>query len=120
MRFIDFEDLNHADPNLVKALADLAAAKLAVLAESDPKLRADLIEANRKKWVALRPFLALLSHDKCWYIECLNPGTDDDVDHYRPKLKVDEEPDHPGYYWKAFDLDNFRLASHRANRPRTD
>jgi hypothetical protein len=120
MRFIDLEDLDYADARLVKALADLAVAKKAVLEESDPKLRADLIEANRKKWVALRPFLSALSHDKCWYIECLNPGTDDDVDHYRPKLEVEEAPDHPGYYWKAFDLDNFRLACHRANRPRTD
>jgi hypothetical protein len=65
--------------------------------------------------------MATLSWDKCWYTECKNPGTDDDVDHYRPKNSIavqkGEQP-HSGYYWLAFVWRNYRLSCHRGNRLR--
>jgi hypothetical protein len=51
-------------------------------------------------------------------VECKNPGTDEDIDHWRPKSRVDGVKDHPGYYWLAFDWTNMRLSCHRANRKR--
>src|ERR1700729_1454084 len=98
VRFIDLEDLDWSDPELIKALDNLEKANAEVLAETEPERRRQLIKRYRDRWVALRPFLAALSYNKCWYIECLNPGTDDDVDHFRPKLGVEEDPSHPGYY----------------------
>lgn len=115
MRFIDLEELK---PKVRDLIPGLEAARDAVLAEADPIRRAELISAQRARWVALRDVFSTFSHGKCWYVECKNPGTDDDIDHFRPKLGVKEDPTHPGYYWLAFDWTNLRLSCHRANRPR--
>lgn len=120
MRFINQELLNRADPEVRRILDELEAVRLEVIGEEDEDIRRELIKKYGSKWTALRPFLSELSHDKCWYVECTNPGTDDDVDHFRPKLRVDEAKDHPGYYWLAFDWTNLRLSCHRANRLRTN
>lgn len=115
MRFIDLEELK---PKIRHLLPALEAAQAAVLAEADPVRRAALIAANRAQWVALRAEFSAYSHGKCWYVECKNPGTDDDIDHFRPKSGVKEDATHPGYFWFAFDWMNLRLSCHRANRPR--
>lgn len=115
MRFIDLEEIKPQIRHLIPALE---ATRDAVLAEADPVRRAALINAQRAQWVALRAAFSAFSHGKCWYVECKNPGTDDDIDHFRPKLGVKEDPTHPGYYWLAFDWTNLRLSCHRANRPR--
>jgi uncharacterized protein (TIGR02646 family) len=115
MRFIDLEELK---PKIRHLLPALEAAHAAVLAEADPVQRAALIAANRAQWVALRAEFSTYSYGKCWYVECKNPGTDDDIDHFRPKSGVKEDATHPGYFWFAFDWKNLRLSCHRANRPR--
>lgn len=117
MRFIDFEQLK---PLVQHLIPDLQAAAAAVLNESDPQRRSELIEKYRPRWVAFRAPFDAYSYGKCWYVECRNPGTDDDIDHFRPKGGVYEEPDHPGYYWLAFEWRNLRLSCHRANRPRVN
>jgi uncharacterized protein (TIGR02646 family) len=118
VRFIDLELLNRSAPGLQNVLDELEAARVEVTAELDPEIREKLIKRYSGRWTAMRPYLEELSFKKCWYVECQNPGTDDDVDHFRPKLSVEEAPDHPGYYWLAFDWHNFRLSCHRSNRPR--
>lgn len=117
MRFIDLEEIR---PNIRQQIEALEEARAAVLAEADAAQRAVLIERYRGRWTAVRDAFAAYSHDKCWYVECKNLGTDDDIDHFRPKAGVKEDPDHPGYYWLAFDWTNLRLSCHRANRPRTN
>ena len=118
MRFINLELLDRSDSDVRKILDDLEDAKAKVIAETDPDKRKALIKRFSGRWSALRPYLSELSYDKCWYVECKNPGTDDDVDHFRPKLRVEEADGHPGYYWLSFDWQNLRLSCHRANRPR--
>jgi hypothetical protein len=115
VRFIDLEQIK---PKIRALLADLADAQRQVTAETDPVKREELIKKFRPRWVALRDEFSAYSNGKCWYVECRNLGTDDDIDHYRPKLAVKEDPSHPGYYWLAFDWKNLRLSCHRANRPR--
>jgi hypothetical protein len=117
MRFVDLEEIK---PDIRDKIEALEEAKAAVLAEPDPDRRAALIDRYRPRWTALREAFAAYSHDKCWYVECKNLGTDDDIDHFRPKAGVKEDPAHPGYYWLAFDWTNLRLSCHRANRPRTN
>lgn len=117
MRFIDLEELKPKIQHLIPALE---ATHAAVVAEADPVKRATFINAHRAEWVALRAAFESYSHGKCWYVECKNPGTDDDIDHFRPKLGVKEDPTHPGYFWFAFDWTNLRLSCHRANRPRVN
>lgn len=70
-------------------------------------------------------------YGKCIYCESLiistHPG---DVEHFRPKGKVtdiknrpikitidDDEVDHPGYYWLAYELTNLMPACEDCNRP---
>lgn len=115
MRFIDLEEIK---PEIRDELQPLEDAKDQVLAEPDPLRRAALIDRLRGRWTALRDAFSTYSNDKCWYIECKNIGTDDDIDHFRPKSGVIEDPTHPGYFWLAFDWANLRLSCHRANRPR--
>lgn len=114
MQFIDLEEVL---PLVREQLLRLREAQDAVT-RAAPEDRAQLIREYRPRWVALRAALAEVSNGKCWYVECMNPGTDDDVDHFRPKLSVWEVDDHPGYYWLAFNWKNLRLSCHRANRPR--
>src|SRR5262245_45190617 len=117
MRFIDLEQIR---PRIRDQVERLAEARDAVIAENDPAERRKLIERYRDRWVAFRVAFDEFSYGKCWYVECRNDGTDDDVDHFRPKLGVKEDDDHPGYYWLAFEWTNFRLSCHRANRPRVN
>lgn len=118
MMAINLDDLL---PHIRHLIPTLDEAQNKVNAENDQKKRKQLIEVYRPRWVALREYLERLSHGKCWYSECKNPGTDDDVDHFRPKnaIAVEKgEAPHSGYYWLAFVWWNYRLSSHRANRPR--
>lgn len=65
------------------------------------------IPFNRKIWAELKWHLFELFHGKCAYCESkprrVAPG---DVEHFRPKSKVHEDRDHPGYYWLAYDETN--------------
>jgi uncharacterized protein (TIGR02646 family) len=118
MIHIDVREIPLAE---VQHLIDAAAiAQDEINKEADPKARRDLIEAHRSKWVAFRTAFEKLSNYKCWYTESKNPGTDDDVDHFRPKGRIAEDKEHGGYYWKALDWKNFRLSCHRANRLRVN
>jgi hypothetical protein len=120
MRFINLELLDRTRPEICGLLEELEAARVEVAAEEDRNRLRELIARYHTRWTVLRPFLDELSYGKCWYVECRNPGTDDDIDHFRPKLRVDEAREHPGYYWLAFDWTNLRLSCHRANRLRVN
>lgn len=91
--------------------------------ESDKVKKVELIKAN-SLWKEIKPELAKLSSNKCWYTDSLQVGTDVDVDHYRPKGNIAEliknVPPHPGYWWLAYDLENYRYSCIFANRRRTD
>ncbi len=117
MRYIDLDLLvgrSDAQP-----LIDAAeAVRHAIYTAVDAATRKALIKANRERWVAFRPVFQNVFGEKCWYTESRNPGTDDDVDHYRPKGRVAERPGHGGYWWEALHWRNFRLSCHRANRLR--
>jgi hypothetical protein len=115
VRFIDLEELK---PKIRDLIPPLKEAQAEVNKETDPELRAALIKRYRPRWVALREAFDEFSYGKCWYSESKNPGSDDDIDHFRPKGRVAEDDKHEGYYWLAFDWTNFRLSCHRANRPR--
>ena len=117
MRYINL-NLLIGDLEAAPAIEAAEHARAEVLAEPDPVRRRDLIERHRDKWVAFRAHFERVFGKKCWYTECVNPGTDDDIDHYRPKGRVQEEKGHGGYWWEALNWRNFRLSCHRANRLR--
>jgi len=65
--------------------------------------------------------LERLCDSKCAYCEAPAPASMAwDVEHYRPKGRVSERADHPGYYWLAYDWDNLLLACELCNRRRKD
>jgi hypothetical protein len=69
-------------------------------------------------WRELKWHLLDLFHGKCAYCETVvRPAYTGDVEHWRPKGKVEEDPTHPGYYWLAFDPSNLLPACMMCNQP---
>lgn len=117
MRFIDLDSLR-GNPDVEALIAAAETTQALVASESDPVARMKLINTHRKRWVDFREPFETLIGSKCWYTESRNPGTDDDIDHFRPKGGVTECSLHGGYWWEAFNWKNLRLSAHRANRLR--
>jgi hypothetical protein len=93
-----------------------------VLAEVELEERHRLISRHEQHWrnPALVKWLSDLSYEKCWYTETKFGGDYQEVEHFRPKkgTKVFDgsvHETHSGYYWLAFDLNNYRLCKRRPN-----
>jgi hypothetical protein len=95
VRFIDLDSL-YGDA-AAGPLIDAADAAAEQLLEAEPDERSELIKQGRRVWSDFRPVMEAVFGSKCWYTESRNPGTDDDVDHFRPKGRIAEAPDHGGY-----------------------
>jgi hypothetical protein len=76
--------------------------------------------ARTQLWRDLAPNLGVLRKEKCWYSESLNPTSDKNVDHFRPKGQVKEDSTHEGYWWLAFTPRNLRYSSQWCNQRRVD
>lgn len=121
MRAIDYDPTKIATPadwpsraaDLKKQLSDAA----------DAAARKAILKKNGI-WSEIGPELRKLSNGKCWYTESPQTGTDVDVDHFRPKRRVaermGEDDGHPGYWWLAYELHNYRYSCIYANRLRRD
>jgi len=135
MRWIDIDKLEfpdgwqaRADKALDELRKEITNAELAAqLAGDDVKVaRKEAITKVFKKtkyqriWKDLAPHLARLRNDKCWYSESKNSGSDKDVEHFRPKNAVAEDPTHEGYWWLAFDWRNYRYSCQWCNQRRVD
>lgn len=65
--------------------------------------------------------LEKLFYDKCAYCESnITVAGPWDVEHYRPKGRVAERPDHPGYYWLAYTWENLYPSCQFCNQSRKD
>lgn len=83
-------------------------------------------------WNELQPIMLELSNNKCWYSDSPIGNSDFEVDHFRPKSESKEKIDYNnpkskstilkenGYWWLAYNWDNFRLAGAYANKLRRD
>ncbi|APR68211.1 hypothetical protein CN03_15460 [Thalassolituus oleivorans] len=122
MRHLDIDfgrlDLPESWQEKAKELSD------SLIAAEGEKQRAEIIDKNQAHWKDVKPKLALLFNYKCWYTEAPQQGTDVDVDHFRPKKRLQETlssvTPHDGYWWLAFCLQNYRYSCIVANRRRTD
>ncbi len=88
--------------------------------EERKKARKEVIEDNQAIWKGLKTPMSKVSNGKCWYCETWEIRSDTAVDHYRPKNAVKECPDHPGYWWLAFDWENYRYSCQYCNEKRVD
>ena len=135
MRFVDIDQLvlpndwqQRADAALNALRAEVTAAEAeARRLGTDPAaarkaaIAAGLKIASRQTiWRDLNPELAKLRKDKCWYSESKNPTADKNVDHFRPKNRVEGEPTHEGYWWLAFSWQNYRYSSQWCNQRRVN
>lgn len=67
-------------------------------------------------WKTVREILWTMQHQKCAFCErSREMKYETDVEHFRPKSKVSDEPDHPGYWWLAYDWDNLLAACKSCN-----
>jgi uncharacterized protein (TIGR02646 family) len=80
--------------------------------------RRSVINDNTQIWGDLKELLARQSNGKCWYCESKELRSDNAVDHFRPKNRIAESPEHDGYWWLAFDWKNFRLSCTYCNSRR--
>lgn len=88
--------------------------------EPDTRKRKAIIHRNRTHWrdPGLLCFLKGLSNNKCWYTEVKFSAEYPHVDHFRPKSYARDDKGnrcHDGYWWLAFDLENYRLAKPMPN-----
>jgi uncharacterized protein (TIGR02646 family) len=113
MRYIDTSSLKNKLPKGWQEKADDVLTQLKAAASPDERRK--IIAKKSTLWGELKETLKELSHGKCWYTESKNDGSYDDVDHFRPKGKVDENSDHPGYWWLAFDYKNYRFSCKVSN-----
>lgn len=94
--------------------------------------RAEFIQAKRKEtWghPDVVEALRVVVGNKCWYSEVSLDGADPEIDHFRPKGRVVEVDANSlertgetssGYWWLAFEPENFRLSCKHSNQRRVD
>jgi uncharacterized protein (TIGR02646 family) len=107
-------EINNAELNAQENQTDVATARRQAISDG-------LDQPKRKKiWRDLESELARLKNGKCWYSESPNSGSDKDIDHFRPKSRVAEDPNHEGYWWLAFNWNNYRYSCKRCNQRRNN
>ena len=135
MRYVDIDDLNlpanwqeraaaaldglrgeiaAAEATATTAGTDVGTARRTAISEGLS------VPARETLWRDFAPRLAELSNGKCWYSESKNPTSDKNVDHFRPKARVQEDLAHEGYWWLAFVWRNYRYSSQWCNQRRVD
>lgn len=95
-----------------------AAQALETIKNLPPEERGEAINKLSGIWTELKDKLHKVSNGKCWYCETIDVRHDDEIDHWRPKNAVLECPEHPGYWWLAFDWQNFRYVCVFCNQKR--
>lgn len=103
----------------LKKAEELTDELKAAATDSDRKL---IIDKNRRVWKLLKETLKTISYGKCWYSEAREIYSHYHVDHFRPKIKAldIENKDQGGYWWLAFDWENYRLMGSVGNSKKGD
>jgi 5-methylcytosine-specific restriction endonuclease McrA len=83
------------------------------------KARNKEYEYKQTLWSEIKQYLFYLSNNKCGYCEAnVRVTSSGHVEHYRPKKKVEENSKHPGYYWLAYEIDNYIPCCENCNSAR--
>ncbi|QFS84377.1 hypothetical protein FIU97_16600 [Roseivivax sp. THAF40] len=86
---------------------------------ADPATRDKSFSFKAYKHDEVKAALEHLFHGKCAYCETFySAQAPVDVEHYRPKGAVADDPEHPGYWWIAMDWDNLLPSCIDCNRRR--
>ncbi len=114
MRYIPLRD-HRPDPTWEARANELLDE---LRAAPDATARKKIIDNNSAVWSDLKRWLLNLSHQKCWFSEAKDCFSHWDVEHYRPKKSAKDKDgtEHDGYWWLAFDWQNFRICGNAGNR----
>lgn len=83
------------------------------------ELRIERYRFKSDLWGELKDYLLRCFGGKCAYCEArIETVSHGEVEHYRPKAKVEEDENHPGYYWLAYDEANYFPACTKCNGAR--
>ncbi len=122
MRYIPLSEYNfpkmHDGQDNTKWVTTSQEILIDLVAQTDKFSRDQLIDKKSKHWLKLRRFLLSLSHGKCWFSEARNNFAILEVEHFRPKKSVKRNeglPELDGYWWLAFDWQNYRMCAKIAN-----
>lgn len=113
MKFIDLKVVISEIPN--NKLDDLLDHLLEMYLLLGKKARLKYMSDNSSAWSNLRECFVNYSKRKCWFTETYVDEQICAIDHFRPKGRVMGEKYHPGYWWLAFEILNFRLCSDIVN-----
>jgi uncharacterized protein (TIGR02646 family) len=103
-------------------LDEVAALQASLEQLGTSEERNAFIDAHSTVWGKIKEKLLEMSHGKCWYSEAPDAVSDWHVDHFRPKKRAldEDQTEHEGYHWLAFDWKNYRIAGSYPNSPHKD
>jgi uncharacterized protein (TIGR02646 family) len=118
MRWICKDDIEECLTQAWRTMAD--QAKTEIIAAPTQEARKAILKkvASSTIWRNFYDLLPVNLKRKCWYCEAEDIRADVPVDHFRPKNKVEDEQLHDGYWWLAFDWQNYRCACTLCNSRR--
>lgn len=110
MRWICKDEIEERLTQAWRNMADQAHADL--IAAPDEETRKAILKrvSSSNVWREYYNLLPDSLKHKCWYCEAEEIRSDMPVDHFRPKSKVEDDKQHDGYWWLAFDWQNYRCA----------
>lgn len=113
---------NKAIPPNAKWLLKAKSLTDAMKAASTDQERFEIIDKNHRIWGLLKETLKTMSYGKCWYSEARDIYSHYHVDHFRPKKKALDvnNVNQGGYWWLAFDWENYRLMGSVGNSKKGD
>jgi uncharacterized protein (TIGR02646 family) len=128
MRFIDLNDLvkdGQREPEEIEWPPNQwvrDARKAYEVIKNLPASERTSIAINKysRIWGSLKKDFREISYQKCWYCESLIDVERGEMDHFRPKAGITGVPDHPGYWWLAFEWRNFRFSCSTCNSGNPD
>ena len=82
--------------------------------------RKSVIKSKYNIWKKVKKSFGKISRKKCWYCESYEKRSHMAIDHFRPKNSVEECQDHPGYWWLAFEWQNYRYCCTLCNNLKKD
>lgn len=114
MRYIDFDSFKPTPEWQEKAR--LATEEL--MTKTSMSERLAYIKSKSQVWRDLREELMDKFGKTCWFTDAEETVAHLDVEHFRPKAEAldEDSTEHEGYWWLAFDYNNFRLAGQIPNR----
>lgn len=101
------------EEQLTQAWRDMAdQARTELIAAPDETTRKAILKkvSSSNIWRDFYNLLPDYLKRKCWYCEAEEIRSDMPIDHFRPKNKVEDDEQHDGYWWLAFDWQNYRCA----------